>query len=130
MYITIATLIILSYLDKVARIKKMSNTLGMDSEKKDLEEVKKKAAKAIIAASTASSVIVGGLYSSPDDLLHPKPVIMNITEDEDFYDEENQKYRVSIKIDKKQLPFLINGDKLKIKYSKESEVIDITEIVW
>ena len=47
-----------------------------------------------------------------------------------FYDEENQKYRVSIKIDKKQLPFLINGDKLKIKYSKESEVIDITEIVW
>ena len=82
MYITIATLIILSYLDKVARIKKMSNTLGMDSEKKDLEEVKKKAAKAIIAASTASSVIVGGLYSSPDDLLHPKPVIMNITEDE------------------------------------------------
>lgn len=63
----------------------------MDDEKKDLEEVKKKIAKAIIAASTASSVVVGGLYSSPEDLLHPKPVIMNITEDEDFYEEHVRK---------------------------------------
>ena len=54
-------------------------------------EIKKKAAKAIIAASTASSVVVGGLYSSPEDLIHPKPVIMNINEDEDFYDEHVRK---------------------------------------
>lgn len=90
----------------------MSNTLGMESEKKDLEEVKKKAAKAIIAASTASSVIVGGLYSSPEDLLHPKPVIMNIDEDEDFYDENIRKeptLRDRLKNYINNLPFLIRA---------------------
>ncbi|MBE6116613.1 MAG: hypothetical protein E7187_07320 [Erysipelotrichaceae bacterium] len=66
----------------------MINTKNMEDKK---AEIKKKAAKAIIAASTASSVVVGGLYSSPEDLLHPKPVIMNITEDEDFYDEHVRK---------------------------------------
>ena len=47
-----------------------------------------------------------------------------------FLDENDQKYRVSIKIDKKQLPFLTNGEKIKIKYAKENEVIDITDIEW
>ena len=58
---------------------------------KDKRELKKKATKAIIAASTASGIVVGGLYSSPEDLIHPKPVIMNIDEDEDFYDEHVKK---------------------------------------
>ena len=66
----------------------MFNTKIMEDKK---AEIKKKAAKAIIAASTASSVVVGGLYSSPEDLLYPKPVIMNITGDEDFYDEHVRK---------------------------------------
>ncbi len=133
MYITIATLIILSYLDKVARNKKMSNTLGMDSEKKDLEEVKKKAAKAIIAASTASSVIVGGLYSSPDDLLHPKPVIMNINEDEDFYDEHVRKeptLRDRLKNYINNLPFVIRAVIVLPFWAIGFMIIALTSNLW
>ena len=45
-----------------------------------------------------------------------------------FQDEEGQKYRVSIKINKNLLPFIHEGDTIKIKYNKESDVIAITEI--
>ena len=45
-----------------------------------------------------------------------------------FNDNENQKYKVSIKVDKNNLPFLKNGDAIKIKYTKESTVISIVEI--
>lgn len=45
-----------------------------------------------------------------------------------FKDNDNQKYRVSIKIAKNKLPFLNSGDKLKIKYDSEKDVIIITEI--
>ncbi len=45
-----------------------------------------------------------------------------------FKDTDDKKYRVSIKVDKNRLPFLKDGDKLKIKYEKEQEVIIITEI--
>lgn len=45
-----------------------------------------------------------------------------------FKDADNQKYRVSIKVDKNKLPFLNNGDKLKIKYDNEQDVIIIKEI--
>lgn len=45
-----------------------------------------------------------------------------------FKDNDNQKYRVSIKIAKNKLPYLNNGDKLKIKYDSEKDVIIITEI--
>jgi len=45
-----------------------------------------------------------------------------------FRDSNDQKYKVSIKIAKDRLPFLSEGDTLKIKYDKEKEVIVITEI--
>ena len=43
-------------------------------------------------------------------------------------DTNKQKYRVSIKVNKNILPFISSGDKYTIKYSKEADVIDITEI--
>lgn len=43
-------------------------------------------------------------------------------------DNDNQKYKVSIKIDEKILPFIKVGDKLKISYLLEEEVIEIIKI--
>lgn len=45
-----------------------------------------------------------------------------------YFDDNNQKYKVSITINKDLLPFINNGDKVKIKYNKVREVIEITEI--
>ena len=45
-----------------------------------------------------------------------------------FNDNDNQKYKVSIKTGKNKLPFIKNGDTLKIKFDKEVEVITITEV--
>ena len=45
-----------------------------------------------------------------------------------FRDENNQKYKVSIKENKNLLPFLQNGDIVKIEYNKETDVINITKI--
>ncbi len=45
-----------------------------------------------------------------------------------FVDEEGIKYRVSIKENKNLLPFLNNGDRVTIEYSRESDVINITKI--
>ena len=45
-----------------------------------------------------------------------------------FTDQNNQKYKVSIKENKNLLPFLNNGDEVTINYNKESDVITITEI--
>ena len=45
-----------------------------------------------------------------------------------FNDEEGQKYKVSIKVDKNNLPFIKNGDALSIKYNSEGNVISIAEI--
>ncbi len=43
-------------------------------------------------------------------------------------DEENKKYKVSIKADKNNLPFLQIGDKVIIKYNKEADITTIKEI--
>ena len=43
-------------------------------------------------------------------------------------DSENKNYKVSIKTNKDLLPFINNGDKVKIKYEKESNVTLIKEI--
>ena len=43
-----------------------------------------------------------------------------------FTDNYEQKYKVSIKVNKNKLPFLNNGDMVTIKYSNEAEVITIT----
>lgn len=43
-------------------------------------------------------------------------------------DDDNQKYRVSIKINNSLLPFLKVGDSIEISYNKVQEVIDITSI--
>ena len=43
-------------------------------------------------------------------------------------DTTGQKYRVSIKVDKNKLPFINVGDRLKIKYAREMDVINISSI--
>jgi len=43
-------------------------------------------------------------------------------------DTNNQKYRISIKVDKKRVPFLSTNQTIKIKYSNESDVIEIIEL--
>ena len=45
-----------------------------------------------------------------------------------FRDMDNQKYRVSIKINEKVLPFLKNNDTIKVGYHVESELIEIKEL--
>lgn len=45
-----------------------------------------------------------------------------------FTDELGQKYKVSIKANKDILPFMNNGEEVKIEYNKEAEVITINEI--
>lgn len=45
-----------------------------------------------------------------------------------FMDQEDQKYKVSIKTNRDLLPFIKNGDTYTIKYSKKSDVINIKEI--
>ena len=100
---------------------------------KDIEQIKKKAAKAVIAASTASSVIVGGLYSSPDDLLHPKPVIYNIDEDEDFYDEHVRKeptWRDRLRDYINNLPFVIRAVIVLPFWVMGFILISITSNLW
>ena len=43
-------------------------------------------------------------------------------------DTTGQKYRVSIKVDKNKLPFINAGDRLKIRYAREMDVINISSI--
>ena len=43
-------------------------------------------------------------------------------------DNDNQKYKVSIKINSSRLPFINVGDKLEVSYNKISDVIDIVKI--
>ena len=45
-----------------------------------------------------------------------------------FNDQDNQKYKVSIKVDKNNLPFIKNGDELIVRFNKVSDVINIIEI--
>lgn len=45
-----------------------------------------------------------------------------------FRDDDGQKYKVSIKVSKNKLPFINSGDRINIKFDKESEVITITDI--
>ena len=45
-----------------------------------------------------------------------------------FNDDDGQKYKVSIKVEKNILPFIKDGDALNIKYNAESTVISISEI--
>ena len=100
---------------------------------KDVKEIKKKAAKAVIAASTASSVIVGGLYSSPDDLLHPKPVVYNIDEDEDFYDEHVRKeptLRDRLRNYINNLPFVIRALIVLPMWRIGFVIISLTSNLW
>ncbi|MBR2678638.1 MAG: hypothetical protein IKE63_04395 [Bacilli bacterium] len=45
-----------------------------------------------------------------------------------FMDDNEQRYKVSIKVDKNNLPFIKDGDILHIKYNNEGNVITIVEI--
>lgn len=42
---------------------------------------------------------------------------------------DNKKYYVSINVDKKHLPFLKNGDTIKVKVSNDTDVTEIVELV-
>ena len=45
-----------------------------------------------------------------------------------FVDENNQKYKASIKVNKDLLPFLRDGDSVHIHYQKEDQVISVSSI--
>ena len=45
-----------------------------------------------------------------------------------FRDDDGQKYKASIKVSKNNMPFIKDGDVIRIKYSKEADVITITDI--
>ena len=45
-------------------------------------------------------------------------------------DEDSKKYRVSVKVDSKKIPFLREGDSIKVQYNKEEEVIIIQKILF
>ena len=47
-----------------------------------------------------------------------------------FRDDNGQKYKVSIKVSKNNIPFIRDGDTITVKYSKEADVISITDIVF
>ena len=58
---------------------------------KNPEEIKKKVKNTVIATTTATSVIVGGLYSNPSELINPKPVVMQLDENFDEQVEVHEK---------------------------------------
>lgn len=43
-------------------------------------------------------------------------------------DQDNKKYSVSIKVNKNQLPFMKVGDKIRIYYKEESDLIEIRDV--
>ena len=45
-------------------------------------------------------------------------------------DADSKKYRVSVKVDSKRIPFLKEGDSIKIQYNKEEEVIIIQKVLF
>lgn len=90
-------------------------------------------AKGIQAAADAYLNEVGGIKTS--SLYQKEIVVSSLTQamiDGNTYyyfmDEENQRYKVSIKVDKDTLPFLVNGDKITVFYAKEKDIITVSEI--
>ncbi len=72
---------------------------------------------------------------SEDSIIEKEITIKNITnaviDGNTYYyivDNNNQKYRISIKVDKKKVPFLSTNQTIKIKYSNESDVIEIIDL--
>ena len=55
------------------------------------EEIKKKVKNTVIATTTAASVVVGGLYSNPSEIINPKPVVMQLDENFDEQIEVREK---------------------------------------
>ena len=58
----------------------------MVMEKEVTSGIKKKAIKAAVAATASASLLVGSSYASPDELIHPKPLIEKL-DNEDNQDE-------------------------------------------
>jgi len=70
-----------------------------------------------------------------NNIIEKEIIIKNITsaviDGNTYYyitDNNNQKYRISIKVDKKQVPFLSTNQTIKVKYSSESDVIEIIDL--
>ena len=62
--------------------------------KEETRKVVKNAEKAAVIAATGASVVVGSMYATPDELMHPKPLVMIDPASNDTIDEtdvENQK---------------------------------------
>ena len=66
-----------------------------------------------------------------DKTITIKDITTAIIEGNTYYyitDTENKKYYVSINVDKKNLPFIKNGDSLNIKINRETDVTEIISI--
>lgn len=71
-----------------------------------------------------------------DNIVEKEIIVRNITstiiEGNTYYyikDSEGNKYRVSIKIDEEYIPFIVQGDRIKIGYNSLKEVTNIVKII-
>lgn len=84
----------------------------------------------------AAKNYLGDVELSSDETNNTKEIIISsiksaIIDGNSYYyitDMEGKKYRVSIKVDKKNIPFLNQGDRITIGYSKEDDITEITEL--
>jgi len=88
----------------------------------------KKAADAYLSEVLDESSTSGSLKEKEINVKDIRTVMVDGTTYYYFRDGEDKKYRVSIKVNKNKLPFLNDGDTIKIKYEKEDEVTTISEI--
>jgi len=84
--------------------------------------------------SAANNYLNNTSFTSSADIdktITIKNITTAIIEGNTYYyitDTENKKYYVSINVDKKNLPFLKNGDTLNIKINRETDVTEIISI--
>jgi len=75
--------------------------------------------------------LVNGNVATNTKVITIKTINSAIIDGNTYYyimDNDNQKYRVSIKINNTLLPFLTSGSKVEVSYNKVQEVIDIVSL--
>ena len=85
----------------------------------------KKAAEAYLNETSDNENITSEEIEKELTIASIKEVIIDGNTNYYITDSDNNKYKVSIKINKNVIPFLNVGDKIKITYNTESEVINI-----
>ena len=85
--------------------------------------------KAIINYLGDSEVQVGDKTLSEDIVIN-KINSVNIDGNTYYYiiDDEDRRYRISIKVNRDMLPFLSEGDSLKVYYNEEKSVIEVIRV--